>query len=156
MRVQLAGVDLHYGAQKVLDQVTLTVGPHARIGLVGPNGVGKSTLLRILAGLEEPSRGTVSRAPEQLTAGYLPQERRGRQDETVLATLARRTGVSAADRELQDAATALAAGQAAESRYAAALERFLALGGGDLELRARAALADLGLRVELDRPSTGI
>ena len=63
MRVQLTGVSKHFGAQKVLDQVTLTVGPHARLGLVGPNGSGKSTLLRLLAGLEEPDGGSVSRAP---------------------------------------------------------------------------------------------
>ena len=57
MRVQLAGVAKHYGAQVVLDQVSLTVGPRARVGLVGPNGVGKSTLLRILAGIESPDEG---------------------------------------------------------------------------------------------------
>ena len=51
MRVQLANIAKSHGAQVVLDDVTLTIGPRARIGLVGPNGVGKSTLLRILAGV---------------------------------------------------------------------------------------------------------
>ena len=156
MRVQLAGVTKHFGAQKVLDQVALTVGPRARIGLVGPNGVGKSTLLRILAGLEEPDEGSVSRAPENLTAGYLPQERRARESESLLDALARRTGVSAAERELEDAGAALARREPAESRYAAALERFLALGGGDFEPRARATCSELGLAVGLDRPSAAL
>jgi ATPase subunit of ABC transporter with duplicated ATPase domains len=156
MRVQLAGVAKHFGAQKILDQVTLTVGPEARIGLVGPNGVGKSTLLRILAGLEEPDEGSVSRAPENLTAGYLPQERRAREGETLLDALARRTGVSAAERELENAATALARDARAESRYAAALESFLALGGGDFESRARATCSELGLAVDFDRPSSAL
>jgi len=156
MRVQLAGVAKHFGAQKILDQVTLTVGPQARIGLVGPNGVGKSTLLRILGGLEEPDEGFVSRAPAQLTAGYLPQERRARGGETLLESLARRTGVSGAERELEDAAAALARREPAESRYAAALERFLSLGGGDLESRARATCAELGLAVDLDRPAIAL
>jgi ATPase subunit of ABC transporter with duplicated ATPase domains len=156
MRVQLAGVSKHFGAQKVLDQVTLTIGPQARIGLVGPNGVGKSTLLRILAGLDQPDEGTVSRAPAHLTAGYLPQERRGQEGVSLLDALARRAGVSAAERELEEAAAALARREPAESRYAAALERFLAVGGGDFEARARTTCAELGLTVGLDRPSSAL
>jgi ATPase subunit of ABC transporter with duplicated ATPase domains len=153
MRVQLAGVSKHFGARKVLDQVTLTVGPQARIGLVGPNGSGKSTLLRLLAGHEEPDGGTVSRVPAELTSAYLPQERRGREGETLLESLSRRTGVAAAERELEDTASALARGEPADARYGAVLERFLALGGGDFEPRARTTCAELGLAVELERPS---
>jgi ATP-binding cassette subfamily F protein 3 len=52
MRVQLAGITKSHGAQVVLEDVDLTIGLRARIGLVGPNGVGKSTLLRIVAGVE--------------------------------------------------------------------------------------------------------
>ncbi len=78
MRVQLAHVTKSYGAQVVLDDVILTIGPRARIGLVGPNGVGKSTLLRIVAGAEAPDRGTVTRAPASVTVGYLEQERQVR------------------------------------------------------------------------------
>ncbi len=151
MRVQLAAVSKRYGAQNVLDQVDLTVGPHARIGVVGPNGVGKSTLLRILAGVEEPDAGSVVRAPEWLTAGYLAQERLTGEPEGLLATLARRTGVAQAERELEDAASALAADTGAGERYSAALERFLALGGGDFEARARTTCAELGLSVDLDQ-----
>jgi ATPase subunit of ABC transporter with duplicated ATPase domains len=69
-----ANITKYHGAQLVLRDVTLVVPPDARIGLVGPNGVGKSTLLRILAGEEEPDRGTVRRTPPGLAVGYLPQE----------------------------------------------------------------------------------
>jgi len=69
-----ANITKYNGAQLVLDDVTVVVPPSARIGLVGPNGVGKSTLLRILAGVEEPDRGTVRRTPPGLTVAYLPQE----------------------------------------------------------------------------------
>ena len=152
MRVQLAAVTKRYGAQVVLDQVDLTIGPHARLGVVGPNGVGKSTLLRILAGVEEPDAGSVARAPAWLTAGYLAQER-----------LRRRAGSAArharaADRRRRGGARARRGvrrrsptGGAAEERYSAALERFLALGGGDFEARARTVCADLGLSVDLDQ-----
>ena len=151
MRVQLANIAKSHGAQVVLDDITLTVGPLARIGLVGPNGVGKSTLLRILAGVDEPDRGTVARSPETITIGYLQQERRGVHDESVLRALARRTGVLAAERELEASAAALARGERADERYSRALDAFVALGGGDFESRARAVCADLGLDVDLDR-----
>jgi len=52
----------YHGPQRVLSDVTLVVPPRARIGLVGPNGVGKSTLLRILAGVDASDAGTVRRS----------------------------------------------------------------------------------------------
>ncbi len=69
-----ANITKYHAAQLVLSDVTLVVPPGSRIGLVGPNGVGKSTLLRIVAGLEEPDAGTVRRLPRELAVGYLPQE----------------------------------------------------------------------------------
>ena len=156
MRVQLAGVGKHYGAQVVLDQVMLTIGPKARIGLVGPNGVGKTTLLRIVAGIEPPDEGVVTRAPERLTIGYLEQERTAESGASVLATLSRRAGIVAADRELEEAARVLAQGPGADDRYAAALDRVVALGAGDFDVRARVTCAELGLGVDLDRALEGL
>jgi ATPase subunit of ABC transporter with duplicated ATPase domains len=87
------GVSKSYGAQVVLEDVGLVVPARARIGLVGPNGTGKSTLLRLLAGLEEPDRGTIRRPA---AVGYLPQEHRelrglsgGEAARTVLAPILR-------------------------------------------------------------------
>src|SRR5690349_6687521 len=65
------GVSLSYGDRRVLTDVSLTVGPGTRLGLIGENGVGKSTLLRVLAGVETPDSGVVSR-PQRL--GFLWQE----------------------------------------------------------------------------------
>ena len=66
-----------HGANPILLDVTLAVPGGARIGVVGPNGVGTSTLLRIAAGLDEPDSGHVSRAPSTLTVGYMAQEQNG-------------------------------------------------------------------------------
>ena len=74
MHARLVGVAKSYGAQVVLEGASLDVGPQARIGLVGPNGVGKSTVLRLLAGVEQPDRGRVERDPPGGVAAYLPQE----------------------------------------------------------------------------------
>jgi ATPase subunit of ABC transporter with duplicated ATPase domains len=60
-----------YAAVQVLDRVSLVVSPGDRVGIVGPNGIGKSTLLRVLAGLEEPDSGRIVRLG---TVGYLAQE----------------------------------------------------------------------------------
>ena len=146
MRISLHGVVRSFGARTVLDHVDLTLGPRSRLGLVGPNGAGKSTLLRLLAGLDEPDEGRVERTPASLTVGYLPQEHDRRAGETLLAYLARRTGVAEAE-----AAVERHTASWSPDAYAAALERFLALGGADLEARARATCAELGLAVSLDQ-----
>ncbi len=144
MRISLAGVVKAYGAHTVLDHVDLTLGPHSRLGLVGRNGAGKTTLLRLLAGLEQPDDGRVERSPARLTVGYLPQEHDRRAGETLLAYLARRTGVAEAQTALEQHAS-----DWDPDSYSAALERFTALGGGDLEARARTLCAELGLSVPL-------
>jgi len=146
VRVSLVGAVKAYGAHTVLDRVDLTLGPRSRLGLVGRNGSGKSTLLRLLAGLEEPDEGRVERTPATLTVGYLPQEHDRRPDETLLAYLGRRTGVAAAEADVQRHTAAWN-----PDGYAAALERFLALGGGDLEARAGATCAGLGLSASLEQ-----
>jgi ATPase subunit of ABC transporter with duplicated ATPase domains len=152
LRLALSGVSKSFGAQLILDNVSLAVGPRSRIGLVGPNGVGKTTLLRLLAGLEQPDTGSISRAPEELLVGYVEQERDLRPDETLVGYLARRTGVAAAERELDRLTEALECDSSQALAYSAALERFLALGGSDLAARAGTVCAELGLGVELERP----
>ena len=140
----------------VLDGVSVTVGPDSRIGVTGPNGVGKSTLLRLLAGLDPPDGGSVTLDPPSATVGYLAQEHERVPGETVRDLLTRRTGAAAAEDELAAAASGLALGTpAADDRYAVALERFTSLGAGDLDARIDAVLDDLGVGSGLaDRPTS--
>jgi macrolide transport system ATP-binding/permease protein len=73
-----------YGDRRVLDSVSLTTSPGQRLGLVGENGVGKSTLLRLLAGVEEPDAGEITRPPD---CGFLTQELAFAMDQTVAEVL---------------------------------------------------------------------
>jgi len=131
-----------YAAVHVLDRVSLVVSAGDRLGIVGPNGIGKSTLLRVLAGLEPPDRGTIVRSGP---VGYLPQEPGAPEGETVRGFLARRTGVGPAEEEMDALAARLGAEPELAGAYSDALDRFLVLGGDDFAARARAALADVGL-----------
>jgi ATPase subunit of ABC transporter with duplicated ATPase domains len=124
----------------------LVIAPGEITGLVGANGAGKSTLLRILAGLVPPDQGEVGLSPPAATVGYLAQEPERRPGESTGGFIARRTGVARAEQDL-DEATALLVQQkpGSDDAYATALERWLALGGADLEERAAAVFTTLGL-----------
>ncbi|MBM9507108.1 ABC-F family ATP-binding cassette domain-containing protein [Actinacidiphila acididurans] len=142
-----------HGDRLLFSGMDLVVAPGDVVGLVGVNGAGKSTLLRLLAGLGTPEDGSLRLSPATATVGYLPQEPRdgARAAETVREFLGRRTGVSAAQVALDAATQALVDGApGADDAYATSLERWLALGGADLDERAEEAAASLGLGVGLD------
>ena len=69
----VSNVSKHFGAEQILDDVSLRIERDDHVGLVGSNGAGKSTLLRIIAGIEEPDTGTVA-GTRGLLVGYLEQE----------------------------------------------------------------------------------
>jgi len=144
---------VEHGGAVVLDDITLSVVPGDRLGIVGPNGIGKSTLLRLLAGIDEPDGGRVERSPASLTVGFLRQEADICDDETLRAHLARRTGVADAAAALDAATAALGADEASIEAYGTALDAFLTLGGDDLDARVGVVLTQVGLPADrLDVP----
>ncbi|MEV6232959.1 ABC-F family ATP-binding cassette domain-containing protein [Saccharopolyspora shandongensis] len=146
-----------HGNRSLFTGLDLVVAPGDVIGLVGANGAGKSTLLRLLAGLNAPEEGELRLSPPTATVGYLPQEPDRKPGETVAQFLARRTGVAAAQRAMDAAAEALGEGvPGADDAYAASLERWLNLGGADLDERAEGVADSLGLIVELDQAMTSL
>ncbi|WP_106402332.1 ABC-F family ATP-binding cassette domain-containing protein [Actinocorallia populi] len=146
-----------YGERVLFEGLDLVIAPGDVIGLVGPNGAGKSTFLKVLAGLLEPEEGGVRVNPADAVVGYLPQETERRPGETVRGFLGRRTGVAEAQRAFDLAAERLGEGApGADEEYSTALERWLALGGADLDERAEEVAADLGLEVGLDQEMTSL
>jgi ATPase subunit of ABC transporter with duplicated ATPase domains len=164
-------LNVERGGRPVLDDISLTVGPDTRLGVVGPNGVGKSTLLQVLAGLLASSSGEVRVDPPTATVGYLRQEHAPVPGETVRDALLRQTGVASAEDELARAAAGLAtaAGLAAAAggdtehtdrtesggtvggptvaaeRYATALARYESMSAGNFESRLVTTFEEVGL-----------
>ncbi|WP_433043927.1 ABC-F family ATP-binding cassette domain-containing protein [Dactylosporangium sp. CS-033363] len=127
-----------FGTRRVLDGVSLTAAPGRRIGLIGENGTGKSTLLRLLAGADEPDGGTVTRPPD---LGYLHQEMPFDPAATVADVVADAVRESRACLAAMD--EALAAGRLDD--YAGLLERAQELDAWDADRRAEIVLDGLGL-----------
>jgi ATP-binding cassette ChvD family protein len=80
---QMFGARKAHGSKVILDEVTLSFYPGAKIGVVGPNGMGKSTLLKVMAGLEDVSAGEARLTPGY-TVGILQQEPPLDEDATVI------------------------------------------------------------------------
>jgi len=149
-RLTATRISVSFGGLVVLDEVNVSIGAGDRIGIIAPNGVGKSTLLRVLAGELEPDSGRVLRAPATTTVLRLAQEPDIRPGESLAAHLARRTEVAAAEADLHAATSALAhGGPGADDAYDGALQRWLTLGGADLPERMAEVTAQLGLAEDL-------
>ncbi|MGW0214164.1 ABC-F family ATP-binding cassette domain-containing protein [Micromonospora chokoriensis] len=138
------------GTRRVLDGVSLTAAPGHRIGLIGENGTGKTTLLRVLAGVDEPDAGTVARPPD---VGFLHQEMPFTPSATIATVLDDALREARADlAELDRIGTDLATvAEGAEERdrllaaYGEVLERAQDRDAWDADRRAWAVLDGLGL-----------
>ena len=71
--ISINGLSVEFSARSLFDNISYVINPRDRIALVGKNGAGKSTMLKIIAGLQPPTSGTVS-VPADVTVGYLPQQ----------------------------------------------------------------------------------
>jgi ATP-binding cassette subfamily F protein 3 len=152
--LQARGIAKSFGSRLILDGLDLDVEPGARMGVIGPNGGGKSTLLRILAGEEHPDAGEVTQR-RGLVVAYLPQQPEG-DDRGGLGTLrAARPDLDELERELAQVEQQLGTSSDDLDRMARLLRRqeellarWTAAGGPGFDGRARALLVDVGLADE--------
>ncbi|MDP3971756.1 MAG: ATP-binding cassette domain-containing protein [Candidatus Nanopelagicales bacterium] len=158
MTIRLEDVVLVRGTQTLVNGFSAVFGDRNRVGLFGPNGCGKSSLLAAILGELPLEAGRISLNPPEMTIGYLPQVRELPPDWTVLGALRDRTGVEVAERALEQCASRLASDTSpdAAADYDLALRRFNSLGAASLDERAAAVLTELGADVPLDRTCEGL
>ncbi|MFI0960095.1 ABC-F family ATP-binding cassette domain-containing protein [Streptomyces sp. NPDC021080] len=150
--ITVRGADVRAGARLLLSGISFTVSSGDRVGLVGRNGAGKTTLLSILAGLQRPAAGSVSRTG---SVGHLAQDPAAADPAvTVTARILSARGLDRAVRALRAAETAMADGsERAMNAYARAEAEFQARGGYAAEAEAARVAAGLGLPARvLDQP----
>ena len=158
MTLAASGLAKAYGSRQLFDGVTLHLPPGRRVALVGGNGTGKTTLLEILAGLNEADAGTVTK-PRDARIGYLPQDLREVTEGTVHEHVTAGAGqLAQLSRTLKELERQLA--QPADrqddlvARYGEAQAQFEQLGGYALEAEAAKVLAGLGFSpADSDRPT---
>ena len=148
--LQVQNLHKSYGIATVLAGASFLINDGEHVGLIGPNGVGKSTLLRCIIGQDQPDSGSVIQSPAGQTLGYVPQsfsELLG--GKTIAEVLAdAQAAYSTAEAALERAGAALADAadmDTALAAYDAALGQFEALGGYEREHRTAAVLEGLGL-----------
>jgi len=149
--IHLSNITVQFGTQLLFKDASFQLPPGTRTGLVGPNGSGKTTVFRLLAGQQEPDSGEISR-PKRTVIGYFSQdvgEMSGRSAlEEVMAVA---EDVIALRSEIEEMEAMMGEPlsdnemDALLQRYGTAQEQFEARGGYDLESRAQAILTGLGV-----------
>ncbi len=142
-----------YGPQQVLRDVTFRVSAEQRIGLVGPNGEGKTTLLKIIGGLMESTLGDVHRR-RNLRVGYLPQSPPAMEGTTIYeAMLDVFADLRAQEDQLNELAAEMGDDDEKVKLYGQLQAQFEGLGGYDYTTRIRQVLTGLAFARDMwDRP----
>ncbi|MEV6899111.1 ABC-F family ATP-binding cassette domain-containing protein [Amycolatopsis sp. NPDC051372] len=147
--ITATGLELRAGSRILLNGATLRIQPGDRIGLVGRNGAGKTTSLKVIAGEGEPHAGEVRRSGE---LGYLPQDpREGDLSVTAKDRVLSARGLDTLLRDMEKAQTAMSElvddnqRDRAINRYSRLEERFASLGGYAAESEAARICSNLGL-----------
>jgi len=148
--ISIQNVSRWVGKEKLFESITTYIRAGDRIGLVGRNGTGKTSLLRIIAGESEPDSGIISR-PKYLRVGYLPQEWTPLRDARLMDYVTNVHGeLASAKKQLDEVTDALHRASSPEEisqltlQQSELMERIEYLGGYDIKSRAEKILSGLG------------
>lgn len=160
--ISIDGLTVEFGAKPLFKDVSFVINERDRIALVGKNGAGKSTMLKILCGLLKPSGGSVS-VPNETTVGYLPQVMKLSDDTTVKEetrkafadTTKMETRLRKMEEEMAERSDYESEGYAElVDRFTTEHERYMMMGGENYEAEIERTLTGLGFaREDFDRPT---
>lgn len=160
--ISIDGLTVEFGAKPLFKDVSFVINERDRIALVGKNGAGKSTMLKILCGLQKPSGGSVS-VPNETTVGYLPQVMKLSDDTTVKEetrkafadTTKMETRLRKMEEEMAERSDYESEGYAElVDRFTTEHERYMMMGGENYEAEIERTLTGLGFaREDFDRPT---
>lgn len=160
--ISIDGLTVEFGAKPLFKDVSFVINERDRIALVGKNGAGKSTMLKILCGLQRPSGGSVS-VPNETTVGYLPQVMKLSDDTTVKEetrkafadTTKMETRLRKMEEEMAERSDYESEGYAElVDRFTTEHERYMMMGGENYEAEIERTLTGLGFaREDFDRPT---
>ncbi|WP_455063373.1 ABC-F family ATP-binding cassette domain-containing protein [Prevotella fusca] len=160
--ISIDGLTVEFGVKPLFKDVSFVINERDRIALVGKNGAGKSTMLKILCGLQKPTSGFVS-IPNDTTVGYLPQVMKLSDDTTVKEE----TRKAFSDKTKMEAKLKKMEQEMAErtdyesegyaelvERFTTEHERYMMMGGENYEAEIERTLTGLGfMREDFDRPT---
>lgn len=160
--ISVENLTVEFGVRPLFENVSFVVNDHDRIALVGKNGAGKSTMLKILCGLQRPTSGAVN-VPGGATIGYLPQVMKLSDDTTVREetrkAFANHTKMKDRLDRMQEEMSQRTDYESADyleliDRFTQAHDRFMMMGGENYEASMERTLTGLGFeRTDFDRPT---
>ena len=168
--ISIDGLTVEFGAKPLFKDVSFVINERDRIALVGKNGAGKSTMLKILCGLQKPSGGSVS-VPNETTVGYLPQVMKLSDDTTVKEetrkafadTTKMETRLRKMEEEMAERSDYESEGYAElVDRFTTEHERYMMMGGENYEAEIERTLTGLGFaredfdRLHVSSPADGV
>jgi len=159
--INLTNISKRYGRQIIFVETSFQLNPGEKVGLVGPNGSGKTTVFRLIVGEEGADEGTIS-VPKRTTIGYFRQDISEMSGRSVLDEAIAGSGdVGELHHELEELQEAMADPDKADEmdkilhRFGEVLDAYQSLGGYDLEARAQVVLQGLGFEPDQIKGDAG-